>query len=104
MGRVVLLALALALGVTAERAAAPPLQEIRVFAASSLSAAFGDLANRFEHAHPGVTVRLNLAGSQPRSNRGRRPTCSRARICDGWTICARSRCSKATRRRSRATG
>ena len=45
-------------------AAAPREQTLQVFAAASLAQAFGYLANRFEAAHPGVRVRLNLAGSQ----------------------------------------
>lgn len=38
-------------------------EEITVFAAASLSDAFGELAAAFEAEHPGVTVRLSLAGS-----------------------------------------
>ncbi|MCY3881221.1 MAG: molybdate ABC transporter substrate-binding protein [Chloroflexi bacterium] len=38
-------------------------EEITVFAAASLSEAFGELATAFEAEHPGVTVRLSLAGS-----------------------------------------
>jgi molybdate transport system substrate-binding protein len=34
-----------------------------VFAAASLTAAFGELGSDFEKAHPGVTVRFNFAGS-----------------------------------------
>lgn len=37
---------------------------LSVFAAASLAGAFEELAGDFEHAHPGTTVRLNLAGSQ----------------------------------------
>ncbi|HJK94831.1 MAG TPA: molybdate ABC transporter substrate-binding protein [Polyangiaceae bacterium LLY-WYZ-15_(1-7)] len=37
---------------------------LRVFAASSLTEAFEDLAARFERAHPDVDVRLAFAGSQ----------------------------------------
>jgi molybdate transport system substrate-binding protein len=37
---------------------------LTVFAAASLSGAFAELATRFEAAHPGTTVVLNLAGSQ----------------------------------------
>lgn len=37
---------------------------LRVFAAASLSDAFAEIARRFELAHPGTSVRLNLAGSQ----------------------------------------
>ena len=36
---------------------------VRVFAAASLTAAFGELAEAFEAANPGVTVELNVAGS-----------------------------------------
>jgi molybdate transport system substrate-binding protein len=38
--------------------------EVRVFAAASLTDAFTDLAAAFEVAHPDVSVRLNIAGSQ----------------------------------------
>lgn len=38
-------------------------EEITVFAAASLTDAFGELATAFEAEHPGVTVRLSLAGS-----------------------------------------
>ncbi len=38
--------------------------ELHVFAASSLTDAFGSLEATFESAHPGVDVRLNTAGSQ----------------------------------------
>lgn len=47
-------------------AAAPLItqaQQITVSAAASLTQAFRDIAARFEAAHPGVTVRLNLAAS-----------------------------------------
>lgn len=37
--------------------------QVLVFAASSLTDAFGDLETAFEAAHPGVDVELNLAGS-----------------------------------------
>jgi molybdate transport system substrate-binding protein len=36
---------------------------LRVFAAASLTEAFGDLAERFEQEHPGVEVVLSFAGS-----------------------------------------
>jgi molybdate transport system substrate-binding protein len=36
---------------------------VRVFAAASLTDAFGELADTFEEANPGTTVELNLAGS-----------------------------------------
>jgi len=47
-------------------AAAPaqPQQTLTVFAAASLTDAFTELGRQFEQAHPGVTVRLNFAGSQ----------------------------------------
>lgn len=38
--------------------------ELHVFAASSLTEAFGDLERSFEAAHPNVDVRLTFAGSQ----------------------------------------
>ena len=38
--------------------------EITVFAASSLTEAFGELAREFEAANPGSAVKLNFAGSQ----------------------------------------
>ena len=37
---------------------------LRVFAASSLTDAFREIAKAYEKAHPGVTVELNFAGSQ----------------------------------------
>lgn len=37
---------------------------LRVFAAASLADAFGEIAARFERAHPGIRVEVNLAGSQ----------------------------------------
>lgn len=39
-------------------------QTLTVFAAASLTEAFTDIGKAFEQAHPGVTVRLNFAGSQ----------------------------------------
>jgi molybdate transport system substrate-binding protein len=39
-------------------------REVTVFAAASLREAFEDLGRTFEAKHPGVKVRLNLAGSQ----------------------------------------
>lgn len=36
---------------------------LRVFAAASLTDAFGELGEMFERQHPGVTVELNFAGS-----------------------------------------
>lgn len=38
--------------------------EVTVLAAASLTEAFDELADRYEAEHPGVTVALNLAGSQ----------------------------------------
>lgn len=38
--------------------------ELTIFAAASLRESFGKLAAQFEALHPGVEVRLNLAGSQ----------------------------------------
>jgi molybdate transport system substrate-binding protein len=50
---------------TATPTATPPTRaELTVFAASSLRESFGQLAAQFEALHPGVEVRLNLAGSQ----------------------------------------
>jgi len=40
-----------------------PKETITVFAAASLTEAFGELAAAFEAEHPGVTVRLSFAGS-----------------------------------------
>ena len=40
-----------------------PTETITVFAAASLTEAFGELAAAFEAEHPGVTVRLSFAGS-----------------------------------------
>ena len=37
---------------------------LTVFAAASLTDAFGDLAHRFEKSHAGITVRSSFAGSQ----------------------------------------
>jgi molybdate transport system substrate-binding protein len=42
---------------------AGPEGEITVFAAASLGGAFTELAEQFEAANPGTTVRLNIAGS-----------------------------------------
>ena len=51
-------------GALATPAAAAEPVTLRVFAAASLTGAFKELADAFERAHPGVTVQLNLAGSQ----------------------------------------
>ena len=39
-------------------------ETLRVFAAASLTEAFGELAAEFERAHPGVRVEVSFAGSQ----------------------------------------
>ncbi|GAB4280280.1 MAG: molybdate ABC transporter substrate-binding protein [Candidatus Promineifilaceae bacterium] len=41
----------------------PPAQTVTIFAASSLTDAFGELAQAFEEQHPGTQVVLNFAGS-----------------------------------------
>jgi len=58
--------LTLACLVAAARPALPatPKTTVNVFAAASLTDAFGEIAKAFERAHPGVVVRLNLGGSQ----------------------------------------
>ncbi len=48
---------------TAGTPAATPSGGITVFAASSLTGAFTTLADRFERAHPGTTITLNVGGS-----------------------------------------
>jgi len=45
-------------------AGAAPSRELRVFAASSLTSAFRDIAQQYEKTHSDFVVRLNLAGSQ----------------------------------------
>jgi molybdate transport system substrate-binding protein len=42
----------------------PPERELTVFAAASLTDAFGQIGAAFEESHPGVTVAFNFAGSQ----------------------------------------
>jgi molybdate transport system substrate-binding protein len=42
----------------------PTPQTLTVFAAASLTGAFGDIGKAFEAAHPGVTVKFSFAGSQ----------------------------------------
>ena len=44
--------------------ATPEPRTLTVFAASSLTDAFGEIGKAFEAANPGVTVTLNFAGSQ----------------------------------------
>ena len=51
-------------GARAARPAADRGGDLTVFAAASLAGAFHDVARAFERAHPGVHVRLNLAGTQ----------------------------------------
>lgn len=43
---------------------APQKQTLTVFAAASLTDAFTEIGHNFESSHPGVTVKLNFAGSQ----------------------------------------
>jgi molybdate transport system substrate-binding protein len=43
---------------------APAAKTLNVFAAASLTQAFGDIGKAFEAANPGVTVTFNFAGSQ----------------------------------------
>ena len=42
----------------------PPAVTLNVFAASSLTGAFGEIGKAFQAGHPGVTVTFNFAGSQ----------------------------------------
>ena len=42
----------------------PAAKTLNVFAAASLTGAFGDIGKAFEAANPGVTVTFNFAGSQ----------------------------------------
>src|SRR5258706_3423838 len=48
----------------APAATTAPAQTLTVFAAASLTAAFGDIGKAFEAANPGTTVTFNFAGSQ----------------------------------------
>lgn len=48
---------------TAEATQAPEPAELVVFAAASLTDAFGEIGNLFESQHPGTTVIFNFAGS-----------------------------------------
>ncbi len=43
---------------------APQTGTLTVFAAASLTQAFGEIGKNFESSHPGVTVQFNFAGSQ----------------------------------------
>jgi molybdate transport system substrate-binding protein len=58
------LPLALALLVWGCGSGLPEREVLDVYAASSLTEAFGELETLFEAAHPGIDVRLTLAGSQ----------------------------------------
>jgi len=49
---------------TAAPTATSAPQTLTVFAAASLTGAFGDIGKAFEAAHPGVTVKFSFAGSQ----------------------------------------
>jgi len=49
--------------VAATSEAKGPSPSLRVFAAASLADAFREIAREFERAHPGISVQLNLAGS-----------------------------------------
>ena len=49
---------------TAAPTSTPAPATLTVFAAASLTGAFGDIGKAFEAAHPGVTVKFNFAGSQ----------------------------------------
>jgi len=67
--RMLISGLAFALAVTggvfpAATSATRETTTLQVFAAASLSDAFGELAKLLEQRHPGLAVRLNLAGSQ----------------------------------------
>ena len=53
-----------ATGTVVASATQPPAVTLNVFAAASLTAAFGDIGKAFQAAHPGVTVTFNFAGSQ----------------------------------------
>ena len=58
------LASILALTACAQKAAQPPGATLNVFAAASLTGAFGEIGKAFEAAHPGVSITFNFAGSQ----------------------------------------
>lgn len=61
--RNLVLALLLVLLLTACQPASSGTQELTIFAASSLTDAYADLAQAFEALHPGVDVLLNFGGS-----------------------------------------
>jgi molybdate transport system substrate-binding protein len=61
------IACSLAVAIAASTPSGGAAQErttLTVFAAASLSDAFGEIAREFERVRPGINVRLNLAGSQ----------------------------------------
>jgi molybdate transport system substrate-binding protein len=63
--RVLLLLAPFGLGLASAAHSAPASPAtLHVFAAASLSEAFEDIAHQFEKSHAGVSVQLNLAGSQ----------------------------------------
>ena len=69
MKRILTLTLLLAVfltacGTAATPTAAPAARTLTVFAAASLTQAFGEMGKAFEAANPGVTVTFNFAGSQ----------------------------------------
>jgi molybdate transport system substrate-binding protein len=49
--------------VTGEPSAIPTI-DLNIFAAASLTGAFGEIGKHFEKAHPGVAVQINFGGSQ----------------------------------------
>jgi len=59
-----LLLLALLTGACSRAAPQPAPAKLTVFAAASLTNAFGEIGPVFQNAHPGVAVRFNFAGSQ----------------------------------------
>lgn len=50
--------------ITGQAIPTPAPRTLTVFAAASLTDAFGEIAKSFETANPGVTVKLNFGGSQ----------------------------------------
>jgi len=60
----VALALAMLVCIPPSRPAANPKTTLQVFAAASLADAFNEIGQRLEQKRPGLTVRINFAGSQ----------------------------------------
>jgi len=60
----VVVALLAAIPGIARTAATPERKTLQVFAAASLSDAFTEIARTLERQHPGLTIRMNFAGSQ----------------------------------------